>query len=53
VENSGGQRGLGTMTALTDCCSKVYQDAIAHAGIHANDIDTSTVIICHKQLKTV
>jgi 3-oxoacyl-(acyl-carrier-protein) synthase len=38
--NSGGQRGLGTMTALTDCCSKVYQNAIAHAGIHANDIDT-------------
>jgi acyl transferase domain-containing protein len=37
--NSGGQRGLGTMTA-PNFVQKCIKDAIAHAGIHANDIDT-------------
>ena len=39
--NSGGQRGLGTMTAPNPIAvQKCIKDAIAHAGIHANDIDT-------------
>jgi len=39
--NSGGQRGLGTMTAPNPIAvQKCIKDAIAHAGIHADDIDT-------------
>lgn len=39
--NSGGQRGLGTMTAPNPIAvQKCITDAIAHAGIHADDIDT-------------
>ena len=38
--NSGGQRGLGTMTAPNpDAVQKCIIDAISNAGIRANDID--------------
>jgi 3-oxoacyl-(acyl-carrier-protein) synthase len=38
--NSGGQRGLGTMTAPNpEAVQKCIVDAVADAGIHANDID--------------
>lgn len=38
--NSGGQRGLGTMTAPNPVAvQKCIVDAITNAGIHANDID--------------
>jgi 3-oxoacyl-(acyl-carrier-protein) synthase len=38
--NSGGQRGLGTMTAPNPVAvQKCITDAVANAGIHANDID--------------
>ena len=38
--NSGGQRGLGTMTAPNPVAfQKCIMDAITNAGIHANDID--------------
>ena len=39
--NSGGQRGLGTMTAPNPIAvQKCIKDAIANAGIHSNEIDT-------------
>jgi 3-oxoacyl-(acyl-carrier-protein) synthase len=39
--NSGGQRGLGTMTAPNPVAvQKCIRNAIANAGIHAGDIDT-------------
>jgi 3-oxoacyl-(acyl-carrier-protein) synthase len=39
--NSGGQRGLGTMTAPNPkAVQKCIKDAIANAGIQADDIDT-------------
>jgi len=39
--NSGGQRGLGTMTAPNPIAvQKCIKDAIANAGIQASDIDT-------------
>lgn len=39
--NSGGQRGLGTMTAPNPVAvQKCIRNAIKNAGIHANEIDT-------------
>lgn len=39
--NSGGQRGLGTMTAPNPIAvQKCIKDAVANAGIHANEIDS-------------
>ena len=39
--NSGGQRGLGTMTAPNPVAvQKCIRNAIENAGIHANEIDT-------------
>ncbi len=38
--NAGGQRGTGTMTAAnSQSVQRCIQDAVADAGIHANDID--------------